>query len=267
MTPLRTRALGWMLALGGLATSAAAPAEAATLKVLGWNDLGMHCMDADYSVFSILPPFNNLHAQVIDTTNNKLLTSGVTVSFEATADLNGSVNSYSVGKTNFWDYSKALFGVDLQPGVGLAGFQTAGMTPQALGFDSGLSMFAAPGVPITPFDDRGVHNTYPMTKVVVRDTGGNALASASVVLPVSDEMTCVACHASGSDADAKPPVHGWVWDLRSPDKDFRRNALALHDDLQMGNKKFVKALKTMGYDPKGLLATADGGRQIGRAHV
>ena len=28
----------------------------------GWNDLGMHCMDADYSVFSILPPYNNIHA-------------------------------------------------------------------------------------------------------------------------------------------------------------------------------------------------------------
>jgi len=26
--------------------------------VLGWNDLGMHCMDSDYSLFAILPPFN-----------------------------------------------------------------------------------------------------------------------------------------------------------------------------------------------------------------
>ena len=30
-------------------------------QVLAWNDLGMHCMDGDdYSVFSILPPYNNL---------------------------------------------------------------------------------------------------------------------------------------------------------------------------------------------------------------
>ena len=26
-------------------------------RVLGWNDLGMHCMDGDTSVFSILPPY------------------------------------------------------------------------------------------------------------------------------------------------------------------------------------------------------------------
>ncbi|WP_455219121.1 hypothetical protein, partial [Kaarinaea lacus] len=29
------------------------------------NDLGMHCADLDYQVFSILPPFNVVHAQVI----------------------------------------------------------------------------------------------------------------------------------------------------------------------------------------------------------
>jgi hypothetical protein len=253
----------WLsLAALSLGLLAGHQAGAATLKVLGWNDLGMHCLDADYSVFSILPPYNNLHAQVVDTTNNKLVTSGVSVTFEATTDLNGSYNSYSLGKTNFWDNAKALFGVDLTPGVGLAGYQTAGAAPQAMGFDTGNSMFLATGIPITPFDDQGVHNTYPMTKLVVRDAGGNAVASASVVLPVSDEMTCVACHASGADDAAKPPIHGWVWDRRSADKDYRRNALALHDDLQAGNKKFTKALKAMGYNAAGLLATADGGRPI-----
>ncbi len=34
--------------------------------VLGYNDLGMHCMNQDFSQLCILPPFNNLHAQVID---------------------------------------------------------------------------------------------------------------------------------------------------------------------------------------------------------
>ncbi len=34
--------------------------------LVGWNDLGMHCMDADYSVFSILPPYNNIHAHLMD---------------------------------------------------------------------------------------------------------------------------------------------------------------------------------------------------------
>jgi hypothetical protein len=44
-----------------------------------WNDVGMHCMDGnDFSVFSVLPPYNNLHAQLKDK-NGRLITSGVTV--------------------------------------------------------------------------------------------------------------------------------------------------------------------------------------------
>lgn len=41
--------------------------------LVAWNDLGMHCVDgSDYSIFSILPPFNNLHAQLVDTSTGKL---------------------------------------------------------------------------------------------------------------------------------------------------------------------------------------------------
>ncbi len=33
--------------------------------VLAANDLGMHCTDKEFSVFSILPPFNVVNAQVV----------------------------------------------------------------------------------------------------------------------------------------------------------------------------------------------------------
>lgn len=34
--------------------------------LLAWNDLGMHCMDgSDFSIFTILPPYNVLQAQLI----------------------------------------------------------------------------------------------------------------------------------------------------------------------------------------------------------
>ncbi len=40
----------------------ATPSLAAEWQVIGWNDLGMHCMDGtDFSVFSILPPYNTSH--------------------------------------------------------------------------------------------------------------------------------------------------------------------------------------------------------------
>ena len=34
-------------------------------RILAANDLGMHCMDREFSVFSILPPFNVFNAQVV----------------------------------------------------------------------------------------------------------------------------------------------------------------------------------------------------------
>lgn len=42
-------------------------------RVLASNDLGMHCVDLDFQVFSILPPFNVVHAQVVKrgTANSK----------------------------------------------------------------------------------------------------------------------------------------------------------------------------------------------------
>jgi len=37
--------------------------SASAQKLIGWNNLGMHCMDDDYSVFTILPPYNVVDAQ------------------------------------------------------------------------------------------------------------------------------------------------------------------------------------------------------------
>src|SRR5512142_2561660 len=63
-------------------------------KVVAWNNLGMHCMDADFSVFAILPPYNTIQAQVIDPSGNLVsATSGVRVTYEGTADPTGSINT------------------------------------------------------------------------------------------------------------------------------------------------------------------------------
>ncbi len=47
-----------------LAAAAAAPA-ATTYVVFGYNDLGMHCMNSDFSEIMVLPPFNTMHAQLL----------------------------------------------------------------------------------------------------------------------------------------------------------------------------------------------------------
>ena len=68
--PSPLRLLGHTLAATLLSSMLAKPLGAATLSdndyaVLSANDLGMHCADLDYKIFSILPPFNVVHAQVI----------------------------------------------------------------------------------------------------------------------------------------------------------------------------------------------------------
>ena len=96
-------------------------------QVLAANDLGMHCADQDYRIFSILPPFNVVHAQVIQkgTRNNapRILTDqNVDVLYSAASNPNDPVGILSVNttsqnndaqgilrayKSNFWDTNPA----------------------------------------------------------------------------------------------------------------------------------------------------------------
>jgi len=250
----------------GSVTSAAAtltvdPAvgAAAGTLILGWNNLGMHCMDKDFSVFSILPPYNTIEAQLI--VNGALVTNGngYTVTYEAVADPTGSINTTAQGKTGFYQYTPYLYGA-LPMDMGLKGWAMpgAGNVPQGMLFEnnnspaSGVSTpvnwFRAEGIPITPYDDALQRNEYPMMRVVARDAAKNIIAANDIVLPVSDEMDCRACHASGTGT-AKP-VEGWVNDP-NPERDYRLNILRLHDELQDPNT-YPGILSSNGFSPQGL---------------
>jgi hypothetical protein len=249
--------LGLLLALS-LLVKGVYPLEAGAgdWTLVGWNDLGMHCMDGDYAVFSILPPFNTIQAHLIDDSGN-LVTSraGLSVTYEGIADPDGSINVTSAGKTNFWDHVEDLFGVPLPVDEGLTGNTMPGVAnvPQAMSWQATHDWFAADGIPITPYDEDAVKNYYPMMRLVARDAGGQLLAETAIVLPVSDEMDCSACHASGSEHDAEPS-DGWIWDP-DPERDYRLNILLLHDDRNEGSAIYTAALATMGYDSGGLYPT------------
>ena len=231
--------------------------HAATYTIVAWNNLGMHCMDADYSVFALLPPYNTIQAQLIDPQGLLVRDpAGIAVTYEAVADPDGSINRTSKGKTNFWDHVQALFGVSLPTDAGLAGNDMPGTAnqPQPMTFDAAASWFIAEGIPLTPYDDAQRHNTYPLMRVVARDSVGTVLATTDIVLPVSDETSCASCHASGSSISAQP-VEGWVNDP-DPQRDMRLNVLRLHDDREGFNPVFKNALTTAGYNSAGLFATA-----------
>jgi PKD repeat protein len=253
------------IALVSLILVAAAPlamAQGSGYTLIGWNDLGMHCMDADYSVFSILPPYNVIHAQILDPSGN-LITNpdalGITVTYEGVADPDGSINTTSVGKTNFWDWVVSLFGpatASLVPDQGLAGSDMPGPVndPQPMHFDTGFDWFSAEGIPITPWDDSDAKNYYPMMKLVARNASGSVLATTRIVLPVSDEMSCASCHGPSSIGSEAMPRGGWITDS-DPEREYRLNILLLHDQLQEGSTQFTDALATAGYNTLGLYAT------------
>ncbi|MEW6720994.1 MAG: cytochrome C [Thermodesulfobacteriota bacterium] len=231
-----------------------APPQTASHALIAWNDLGMHCMDNDYSVFSILPPYNNLHAQLVDRATGRAVTAGVTVTYEATADTRASVNSTSAGKTSFWSYVQALFGVSLPVNMGLAGNAAPAAAPASLVYDSAAGFWRAEGIPITAVDDAGLPNFYPMVRVVARDAQGTLLAETKTVLPVSDEMTCKRCHASGGSEVARPPA-GWVFDDNA-ERDYRLNILRFHDSENFASPTssalYASALAGAGYNATGL---------------
>ena len=146
------------LGLSWAAVPAAGNAVRTAWTLVGWNNLGMHCMNADYSVFSILPPSNTIHAQLIDP-SGLLVTNpaarGVTVSYQGVADPALSINRTSAGKTNFWDWVKPLYGANVPVDMGLAGHAMPGTlnVPQPMDFDPASGWFIAAGIPITPVDD------------------------------------------------------------------------------------------------------------------
>jgi hypothetical protein len=249
--------------------SASTTTTSSTYTLTAWNDLGMHCMDADYSVFSILPPYNNLHAQLVDNGNNKLVTSGVTLTYESMKDSTGSINTYSATasndyrKTNFWQYITSFFGTGSPSfNTGLTGNTAPGTTPKPLKYDSTSKQFVADGIPLTPVDDSLAKNYYPMVKVVAKDGTGKQLAQARVVLPVSDEMSCVSCHSSSSKLTAAMPTGGWVTGVTNPERAYRLNILRLHDQKQANDSLYATALAAKGYSSSGLEAQANSGKPI-----
>jgi hypothetical protein len=193
--------------------------------VLSWNDLGMHCYNPKFQDVAVLPPYNTLWAQVVRLGDPpQIITTGITVTFEF-AD-----NTYSAGKSDFWDISpyqgvqnaQWLFGLSspLPQDVGLTGTGLSGEM-QVRG-----DHFVAEGIPLTEYSDSNPTTRYPyqLATVVVYDVGtGLELARTNPVAPVSTEMHCDNCHSDngqGNDEIATGVVE--------------QNILTKHDQENMG---------------------------------
>lgn len=236
---------------------ASSTGSAASATLVGWSAQGVNeTAGTDFSVFSLHPPGSTLRAQFM--MGGLLVTNDpdVVVTYEAVTDASGSRNSTSIGKGNFYDYAEVLYGIALAPDEGLAGFAMPGPSnvPQPMRFDPAQRWFYAEAVPITPIDDQGRMNSYPMMRLVARNRAGALLASTDIALPVSDGLDCRACHASGSPAVARPSG-GWVWDC-DPERDYKLNVLQKHDDRHLGSGVYSNVLREAGYDNGGLFVSA-----------
>ncbi len=163
--------------------------------IIGWNDLGMHCSNQDFAALVVLPPFNNVRAQVIRVGDATHLPVVETVNSHVTYEIPG--NTYSVGKTNFWDWEDQIFGINLDPNIGLTGNGLSGTMLTTENY------FYVTGIPITPYTDANLVNEDPFQLGLLKlyNSSEELLATAPPVVPVSNEINCVSsgCHSSEQD--------------------------------------------------------------------
>lgn len=160
--------------------------------VIGWNDLGMHCSNKYFGTLVVLPPFNNVRAQVIHVGDGFNLPQVVTTNLRVSYEIPG--NTFSVGKTDFWDYENLIFGVDLPPNIGLTG---NGLSGDMVAL---TDHFMVTGVPITPYTDADLlkEDAFQLGLLSLYDGTDQLLATTQAVVPVSNEINCVSagCHSS-----------------------------------------------------------------------
>ncbi len=198
-------------------------------RVIGWNDLGMHCMQENFANMTVLPPYNTMWAQVVRRgspgVNPSVVTASVAVSYTIIDNTYSACdNGQATGarcKTNFWQYAPQLFPgspAATTPGAGLSGATLAGdMRARA-------DHFAIEGIPLVPYLDSASAFTpthwypYQRARIVARDAGtGQVLADTVAVAPVSAEMRCELCHARGQEPGGSTG-------------DVEINILRLHDE-------------------------------------
>jgi len=180
--------------------------------LLAWNDLGMHCISDNDKYFTFLPPANALWSQLIKRGSKpEIITQNIKVEFEVEEGFR-----HPEKHVPFWDYAKTIFGADLEAGIGLSGFGIQG----TMHANTQKKAFIADFIPVTPYNDNGQYNPYPMFTLKAFDEKTNELlAETQVVAPTSTEMGCRNCHQGG-----------WRWNNVSGVSDLTaENILAVHD--------------------------------------
>jgi cytochrome bd-type quinol oxidase subunit 1 len=156
--------------------------------LLAWNNLGMHCISDSDPYWILLPPANDLFAQLIRKGDfPEIVTQGVKLRYKVQ---NGFRNP--AGEVRFWEFSQSLVGKKLPLNVGVSGNP---VTDGEMHPNEDLGAFEASLVPVVPYPKDGSFNPYPLYTVeAVDEDSGEVLAKTRFVAPTSTEMGCKNCH-------------------------------------------------------------------------
>jgi len=185
-------------------------ADGAGHLLLAVNTLGVAAMAGCDGSFTLAAPGNTLKAVLIRRdVMPEVVTRDVEVRYAAPEGF-----KHPSARLEFWKYAKSLVGRELPPDVSATGLGPDGLlTP-------GDKLFAAAGIPVTPYPDTGGVNPYPVFTVTARDAKtGETLAATKAVLPAATEMGCASCHGGTWQVDGATGVSG----------ETARGILAVHD--------------------------------------
>lgn len=162
--------------------------------LLAWNNLGMHCISDSDPYWILLPPANDLFAQLFRRGDPpELVTENVIIEYAVESGF-----EHPEKHVRFWEFSKQLLDADLKPGIGIAGFGVNGQ----MKLEEKHNAFTAPQVPVVPYPDDGGYNPYPLFTITAKDaTSGEILATTQMVAPTTTEMGCKNCHGGGWRVD------------------------------------------------------------------
>ncbi len=155
--------------------------------LLAWNDLGMHCISDSDPYWVLLPPANDLMAQLIKRgPKPEVVTRDVVIEYRVEPDFENPASHVA-----FWNYAHAVFGKSLKQNIGLSGNGLKG----EMEFNAERRVFEADLIPVVPYPDSGGFNPYPMFTITARDKKtGRVLATTKTTAPTSTEMGCRNCH-------------------------------------------------------------------------
>ncbi len=162
-------------------------ADTSEYVLLSWNNLGMHCISDSDPFWVLLPPANDLFAQLIKRGETPEV---VTENIEITYKVDPGFENPSA-HVKFWEHAQSLFGAQPAKNIGLSGNGLSGKMHLA----EALHAFEATLIPVVPYNDDGSYNPYPTFTIEAIDKQtGRMLAQTRTVAPTSTEMGCRNCH-------------------------------------------------------------------------